>query len=82
MTNGFRRPPPGHIVRVEAMAVEAGAAVFASAMWIAGWSVGISVVWSAAAAALGIEHGTSICSYDGDFARFGGLRWVHPDRQL
>ncbi len=29
-------------------------------------------------AALAIEHGLSLCSYDGDFARFKGLRWVNP----
>ncbi len=29
-------------------------------------------------AALAIEHGVGICSYDSDFARFEGLRWVNP----
>jgi toxin-antitoxin system PIN domain toxin len=29
-------------------------------------------------AALAIEHGLSLCSTDGDFARFEGLRWVNP----
>ena len=32
-------------------------------------------------AALAIEHGTTICSFDSDFARFGGLRWINPDRR-
>jgi toxin-antitoxin system PIN domain toxin len=29
-------------------------------------------------AALAIEHGLLLCSTDGDFARFGGLRWANP----
>jgi toxin-antitoxin system PIN domain toxin len=29
-------------------------------------------------AALAIEHGVTLCSTDGDFARFPGLRWVNP----
>ena len=29
-------------------------------------------------AALAIEHGLALCSYDGDFARFEGLRWIKP----
>jgi hypothetical protein len=29
-------------------------------------------------AALGIEHGLELCSNDGDFARFQGLRWSNP----
>jgi toxin-antitoxin system PIN domain toxin len=29
-------------------------------------------------AALAIEHGLQICSTDGDFARFPGLRWLNP----
>jgi toxin-antitoxin system PIN domain toxin len=29
-------------------------------------------------AALAIEHGLTLCSSDGDFARFGGLRWENP----
>lgn len=31
-------------------------------------------------AALAIEFGTSVCSYDSDIARFEGLRWVNPAR--
>jgi uncharacterized protein len=31
-------------------------------------------------AALAIEHGLTLCSTDGDFARFGGLRWENPLR--
>jgi len=29
-------------------------------------------------AALAIEHGLQLCSTDGDFARFPGLRWSNP----
>jgi toxin-antitoxin system PIN domain toxin len=29
-------------------------------------------------AALAVEHGLTLCSADGDFARFPGLRWVNP----
>jgi toxin-antitoxin system PIN domain toxin len=29
-------------------------------------------------AALAVEHGLSLCSTDGDFARFEGLQWVNP----
>ena len=29
-------------------------------------------------AALAIEHGLVLCSADGDFARFRGLRWQNP----
>ena len=29
-------------------------------------------------AALAIEHGLTLCSSDGDFARFPGLRWINP----
>ena len=29
-------------------------------------------------AALALEHGLELCSTDGDFARFSGLRWKNP----
>lgn len=29
-------------------------------------------------AALAIEHGAELCSYDGDFERFPGARWTRP----
>jgi uncharacterized protein len=29
-------------------------------------------------AALAMEHGVTLCSTDGDFARFSGLRWLNP----
>jgi uncharacterized protein len=31
-------------------------------------------------AAIAIEHGLTLCSTDGDFARFPGLRWEEPLR--
>ncbi|KAB1644824.1 type II toxin-antitoxin system VapC family toxin [Gulosibacter chungangensis] len=31
-------------------------------------------------AALAIEYGTGICSFDSDFARFGAVRWINPHR--
>ena len=29
-------------------------------------------------AAVALEHGAELCSCDGDFARFAGLRWINP----
>ncbi|MGA8428518.1 MAG: type II toxin-antitoxin system VapC family toxin [Candidatus Sulfotelmatobacter sp.] len=29
-------------------------------------------------AALAVEHGLTLCTTDGDFARFPGLRWLNP----
>jgi predicted nucleic acid-binding protein len=29
-------------------------------------------------AVLAVEHGLTLCSTDGDFARFQGLRWFNP----
>ena len=37
-----------------------------------------NLVTDAHLAALAIEHGTSICSFDSDFARFDGLHWINP----
>ena len=36
------------------------------------------LVMDAHLAALTIEHGLVLCSADGDFARFAGLRWDNP----
>jgi hypothetical protein len=36
------------------------------------------LVHDAHLAALAIEHGLTLCSTDGDFARFPGLRWENP----
>ncbi|NUM56320.1 MAG: VapC toxin family PIN domain ribonuclease [Candidatus Hydrogenedentes bacterium] len=36
------------------------------------------VVADAHLAALAVEHGLMLCSTDGDFARFPGLRWSNP----
>jgi toxin-antitoxin system PIN domain toxin len=44
----------------------------------AGWSP--NLVPDAHLAALAIEHGLTLCSTDGDFARFPGLRWENPLR--
>lgn len=40
-----------------------------------------NLVTDAHLAALAIEHGTGICSFDGDFARFKGLRWINPSHE-
>lgn len=37
-----------------------------------------NLVHDAHLAALAIEHGLTLCSVDGDFARFPGLRWENP----
>ena len=37
-----------------------------------------NLVHDADLAALAIEHGLVLCSTDGDFARFPGLRWQNP----
>jgi len=37
-----------------------------------------NIVHDADLAALAIEHGLELCSADGDFARFAGLRWSNP----
>ena len=37
-----------------------------------------NLVSDAHLAALAIEHGLALCSTDGDFARFSGLRWINP----
>lgn len=37
-----------------------------------------NLVTDAHLAALALEHGTAICSFDSDFARFDGLRWIKP----
>jgi uncharacterized protein len=37
-----------------------------------------NLVADAHLAALAIEHGLTLCSCDGDFARFPGLRWSDP----
>ena len=40
--------------------------------------VNANLVPDAHLAALAIEHGLTLCSTDGDFARFPGLRWENP----
>ena len=39
---------------------------------------GANLIPDAHLAALAIEHGLILCSSDGDFARFSGLRWMNP----
>lgn len=39
---------------------------------------GAKLIPDAHLAALAIEHGLALCSTDGDFARFEGLRWENP----
>jgi toxin-antitoxin system PIN domain toxin len=39
---------------------------------------GANLIPDAHLAALAIEHGLTLCSTDGDFARFRGLRWLNP----
>lgn len=41
-------------------------------------SAGANLVPDAHLAALAIEHGLTLCSTDGDFARFPGLKWENP----
>jgi len=40
-----------------------------------------NLVTDAHLAALAIENGTGICSFDSDFARFDSLRWINPSSQ-
>jgi toxin-antitoxin system PIN domain toxin len=40
--------------------------------------VGGNLTSDAHLAALAIEHGAELCSSDGDFARFPGLKWRNP----
>jgi hypothetical protein len=45
---------------------------------LAGSGVRANLAHDAHLAALAIEHGLTLCSTDGDFARFPGLRWENP----
>ena len=45
---------------------------------LAAQGVHANLVPDAHLAALAIEHGLILCSTDGDFARFAGLRWENP----
>ena len=44
-----------------------------------GVGTGGNLVNDAHLAALALEHGATVVSYDADFSRFAGLRWDHPD---
>jgi hypothetical protein len=50
--------------------------IFGQLLGLAG--IRANLVYDADLAALAIEHGLVLCSTDGDFARFPGLRWVNP----
>lgn len=84
----FERPEP-----VEAAWAQVEAWLAAPCVWIPapterhagvlgdllrGGRVTANLVPDAHLAALAIEHGLTLCSTDGDFARFAGLRWVNP----
>jgi len=45
---------------------------------LGGSGVQANLVHDAHLAALAIEHGLILCSTDGDFGRFGELRWENP----
>ena len=45
---------------------------------LTGYGMKANLVPDVHLAALAIEHGLSLCSTDGDFARFPGLRWQNP----
>jgi toxin-antitoxin system PIN domain toxin len=45
---------------------------------VRGSGVSANLVPDAHLAALALEHGLTLCSADGDFARFPGLRWLNP----
>lgn len=45
---------------------------------LAGYGMKANLVPDAHLAALAIEHGLSLCSTDGNFARFPGLHWQNP----
>ncbi len=40
-----------------------------------------NLVTDAHLAALALEHGVGVCSFDSDFARFDGLPWTNPARR-
>jgi toxin-antitoxin system PIN domain toxin len=45
---------------------------------LAGGTLRANLVPDAHLAALAVEHGLTLCSTDGDFARFPNLKWVNP----
>ena len=51
------------------------------AVGIVGANVAANLIPDAHLAALAIEHGLTLCSTDGDFARFPDLRWDDPLKQ-
>lgn len=45
---------------------------------LSGGPLNAQLIPDAHLAAIAIEHGLILCSADGDFARFAGLRWENP----
>jgi len=58
------QPTPQHRALLDRLLLEAGP--------------GANLVPDAHLAAIAIGHGLELCSADGDFARFGGVRWRNP----
>lgn len=50
--------------------------IFARLLQFAG--SGANLIPDTSLAALAIEHGLTLCSSDGDFGRFAGLKWKNP----
>lgn len=48
---------------------------------LAGGDLHGNLVTDAHLAALGLEYGTAVSSFDSDFARFDGLEWINPGRR-
>ncbi len=86
----LREPPAGSILLV--IAIEVGVRIGSGrvtgpvgpahrsifAGLLGGLGEGHNLIPDAHLAALAIEHGLALCSSDGDFARFPGLRWINP----
>jgi len=45
---------------------------------LVGQSLSAQLIPDVHLAALALEHGLTLCSADGDFARFSGLKWINP----
>ena len=59
-------------------AIGLGLSVVVGVLLMAIGGIQASLVPDAHLAALAMEHGLTLCSTDGDFARFAGLRWENP----
>lgn len=68
------RSQPGHV------SVEAGGAHLQCLRRVcAGGEATADLLPDAVLAALAVEHGAEVVSFDRDFARFPGLRWTRPE---